>query len=148
MKTTEAKLQIACMNYAAMQYPNLLIWHCPNGGSRNVIEAANLKRQGVKSGVCDIHVDKACGGFHGLKIELKSAEGKLSPAQADYLERVRDEGYATAVCYDFDDFVNVLNNYLTTRTKAKGKGNGKQDTKKKLPKKRLAKTIFVGLSRG
>lgn len=112
MKTTEAQLQAACMQYAALQYPKLLIWHCPNGGFRNAKEATHLKRQGVKAGVCDIHVDKAANGYHGLKIELKTAKGKLSPAQAAYLQQVRDEGYMTAVCYSLDEFIETLRNYL------------------------------------
>lgn len=112
MKTQEAQLQEACMRWAALQYPKLLIWHCPNGGSRNIREAVNLKKQGVRAGVCDIHVDKACNGWHGLKIELKTPNGKLSPAQAAYLQQVRKEGYFTAVCYSFDEFVQTLRGYL------------------------------------
>lgn len=112
MKTTEAQLQAACMHYAALQYPKLLIWHCPNGGFRNAKEAAHLKRQGVRAGVCDIHVDKASNGYHGLKIELKSAKGKLSPAQAEYLRQAYEEGYATAVCYSLEEFMQVLKRYL------------------------------------
>ena len=32
----------------------LLLFHVPNGGSRNKAEAANLKRQGVRPGVPDL----------------------------------------------------------------------------------------------
>ncbi len=112
MKHLESNLQTACMNWARLQYPKLLIWHCPNGGSRNIKEAARLKREGVLAGVSDIHVDKACGQWHGLKIEMKAGQGKLTDAQRAYLQTVKNEGYATAVCYTFEEFQEVLTKYL------------------------------------
>lgn len=52
---TEADEQIALFEWAALQsgrFPELaLLYHVPNGGSRNKIEAARLRAQGVKSGV-------------------------------------------------------------------------------------------------
>lgn len=39
---------------AIPQVPNKLLFAVPNGGSRHIREAANLKRQGVTSGVSDV----------------------------------------------------------------------------------------------
>lgn len=54
----EASEQAALMLWAQMhlaKYPQLrLLYHIPNGGSRNAAEAASLKRQGVKAGVPDL----------------------------------------------------------------------------------------------
>lgn len=59
--------------YEQGKYPELkLMYHIPNGGSRNRLEAANLKKQGVKSGVPDICLPVARGAYHGLYIEMKS----------------------------------------------------------------------------
>ena len=46
-KKEEAKLQTNCFRWFDYQYPELkmLLFAVPNGGSRNVIEAANLKAQ-------------------------------------------------------------------------------------------------------
>jgi hypothetical protein len=112
MKSEEARLQAACMTWVRLQYPNLNVWHCPNGGSRNAIEAANLKRQGVKAGVCDIHVDKAAGGFHGLKIEMKVGKNRLTPAQEAYFEQCERDGYKTAVCRTFEEFQATISHYF------------------------------------
>jgi VRR-NUC domain len=112
VKKEEAKLQAACIAWVRLQYPKILVWHCPNGGSRNAIEAANLKRQGVLAGVCDIHVDAARRGFHGLKAEAKSKNGKLSPAQKEYLKKCEAEGYATVVFNSFEQFIEIMNWYL------------------------------------
>ena len=76
---TEADEQIALFEWAALQsgrFPELtLLHHVPNGGSRNKIEAARLRAQGVKSGVPDLCLPVARGGNHGLYIELKRQRG-------------------------------------------------------------------------
>ena len=49
------------------QWPELaLLHHIPNGGTRDAVEAKHLKQQGVKSGVPDICLPVARGGYHGL----------------------------------------------------------------------------------
>ena len=50
------------------------MFHIPNGGSRNKLEASNLKKQGVKAGVPDLFLPVGRGSYHGLFIELKSAK--------------------------------------------------------------------------
>jgi len=58
--------------------PGVFWLHVPNGGTRNVIEAVQFKRRGVKPGVPDlifIHAGKVTG------IELKSDVGRLSDNQ-------------------------------------------------------------------
>ena len=51
------------------KWPELeLLHHIPNGGSRDVVEAAHMKRQGVKSGVPDLHLPVPRGGYASLYI--------------------------------------------------------------------------------
>lgn len=64
-------------------------WHTPNGGSRNVREAANLKRQGVKAGIPDILILWS-GKLFGL--ELKSQAGRISDSQAVTFPILREAG--------------------------------------------------------
>ena len=47
----EERLQVSCVNWFDYQYPQYrqLLFAVPNGGSRNKIEAANLKKQMVKN---------------------------------------------------------------------------------------------------
>ena len=75
MKSREAQEQAVVISWCEMQknkYPELsMIYHCPNGGYRNKIEAANLKRQGVKSGVPDLFLPVPRKNKHGLFIEMK-----------------------------------------------------------------------------
>lgn len=118
----EAAEQEALFSWAQMQtavHPELeLMYHIPNGGSRNPKEAANLKLQGVKSGVPDIHLPIPKGIYHGLYIELKEPSGKNKPTskQLEWLERLRNQGYAAIVCYGFEQAKKEILSYLKYST--------------------------------
>lgn len=109
---TEAQEQTAYFNWA--QYIPELKWaHAiPNGGKRNKIEAANLKRQGVKAGVSDIFIPVAVGEYHGLYIELKVGKNKASDKQKEFMLDMQKEGYAVALCYGCDEAITVTQKYL------------------------------------
>jgi len=80
----------------------------PNGGRRDVREAARLKAQGVKPGVSDIFIAFPAGGFHGCWIELKRPKVKnqsmpvVSADQMEWLKRQTGFGYLATVCYGWD----------------------------------------------
>jgi len=113
MKTTEHEIQVACVNYFRLRYPKGLIYAIPNGGHRNVIVASKLKAEGVLSGVPDLHIPIAKKGFHGLYIELKNGKaGKVSDNQKTIMEKLQSEGYRCEVCRSFDEFRNVVNDYM------------------------------------
>ena len=113
MKTTEHEIQVNCINYFRIRYPKGLIYAIPNGGQRNVIVASKLKAEGVLSGVPDLHIPIAKKGFHGLYIELKNSKaGKVSDNQKTIMEKLQSEGYRCEVCRSFDEFRNVVDNYM------------------------------------
>ena len=114
---TEAGEQIALFEWAAHaagKHPELaLMYAIPNGGSRHKAEAANLKRQGVKSGVPDICLPVARGASHGLYIELKRQKGgRLSPEQTDWLVALGEQGYKAVVANGFDEARRTIERYL------------------------------------
>ena len=113
---TEAEEQIALFEWAALQsgrFPELaLLYHVPNGGSRNKIEAARLRAQGVKSGVPDLCLPVARGGNHGLYIELKAGKNTTTENQRRWLEYLRQQGYYTAVCYGWQKAAELIERYL------------------------------------
>lgn len=82
-KRSEATEQERVINWAtfyAKDFPELaLLHHIPNGGSRNQLEAANLKRQGVKAGVPDLCLPVPRNGKHGLYVEMKWQKNKTTP---------------------------------------------------------------------
>ena len=66
---TEDALQIAT---ARLLDSTGLVWtHVPNGGLRNKIVAAKLKRMGVKAGVPDVLIFNPAAENCGVAIELK-----------------------------------------------------------------------------
>ncbi|MGN1138296.1 MAG: VRR-NUC domain-containing protein [Ruminococcus sp.] len=100
-------------DYMLGKYPELaLIFHIPNGGSRNKIEAVNLKRQGVKAGVPDICLPVPRGKYHGLYIEMKYGNNKPTEKQSWWLKALSKQGYAVKVCYSFDETTKALIQYL------------------------------------
>lgn len=117
----EANEQEALFNWAAYSrgtYPELdLLYHIPNGGSRNSMEAANLKRQGVKAGVPDLCLPVARGTFHGLYIEMKYGKNKTSPLQDGWIGRLRKQHYAVFVCYGWQQAAEVIKKYLNLEEK-------------------------------
>ena len=113
MKKSEASEQIAVIQYCDMR--GYTIFHIPNGGTRNSIEAANLKRQGVRAGVPDLCCPVPKGEYHGLLIEMKYGKNKITLNQEKWLELLNKNGYATAVCYGFDEAKNVIDKYFSNK---------------------------------
>lgn len=94
-------------------YPELrLLHHIPNGGSRNELEAVNLKRQGVRAGVPDLFLPVARGGYHGMYIEMKAGKNKPTEKQLWWIENLKKQGYAVSVCWGFEAARMELEKYL------------------------------------
>ncbi len=112
----EADEQTKLFNWIAFmkcKYPALdLLYHIPNGGSRNVKEAANLKRQGVRAGVPDLCLPVPNGKYHGLYIELKYGKNKPTDKQKSWITKLREQGYAAEVCYGWIEASETLCTYL------------------------------------
>lgn len=89
-----------------------LIFHVPNGGSRNTLEAANLKRQGVKAGVPDLVLPVPQNGFHGLYIEMKFGKNGTTKKQEWWLERLAEQGYKTTVCHGAEEAIKTIVEYM------------------------------------
>ena len=80
-------------------------FHCPNGGYRYPAEAAILKGLGVRSGVPDVLVLHQ-GRLYGL--ELKVSGGHATPAQTQALAELEAAGAVTAVAWDLDQALLML----------------------------------------
>ncbi|MCM1299619.1 MAG: VRR-NUC domain-containing protein [Firmicutes bacterium] len=116
MQHIEDAEQINLIKWAEFQsckYPELeLLFHIPNGGKRNVREAARFKMLGVKAGVPDLCLPVPRGGYHGLYIEMKSPEGRTTAYQKKWLERLAQQGYDTAVCHSFEEAQEKIIKYM------------------------------------
>ncbi len=98
------------------------LYATPNGGSRHVAEAVNLKRTGVKAGIPDVTLPVPRGKWHGLYIELKKtslrpkmtrSRGGVSDVQMEWIVRLRKQGYAVQVCYGAEEAIATVLRYLS-----------------------------------
>lgn len=119
VKSSEAEQQEALIDFCnkislSPRYKDLkLIYHIPNGGSRNTLEAKNLKKQGVKAGVPDLFLPVAKGGYFGLYIEMKWGKNKATDEQLKWMAELRNQGYAVWLCYGSEVAKNCLEQYIS-----------------------------------
>jgi len=86
-----------------------------NGGSRHFLEAIKLKRMGVWAGWPDVFVPLGTPIFHGFFCEMKRIKGgKVSPAQVECLQYLRDKGYYAEVAHGAEHAKELFNFYLST----------------------------------
>lgn len=108
--------QIALFRWAefvANQHPELeLMYHIPNEGKRSRLTGARLKEAGLKSGVPDVHLPVARGGYIGLYIELKYGRNKPTENQKRWLRALRAAGHLVAVCYGWEQAKELIEQYL------------------------------------
>lgn len=110
---TEQQEQFKLVHWLRLQ--NILFYHIPNGGKRNIIEAAKFKRLGVSPGVPDIclPIPHDRKGHHGLYIELKTISGGvISDSQQEWIEKLTKNGYLAVICKGADEAIEVIKDYL------------------------------------
>lgn len=112
--------------YSAGKFPELkLLYAIPNAGAWRgkpfitksgarlpPLQAFKFKKEGVKSGVPDLCLPVARGGYHSLYIEMKSDKGSLSDNQEAWVTALREQGHMVAVCYSPDEAIKTLETYL------------------------------------
>lgn len=110
--------KILALNEA--EFPYLKFIHAiPNGGQRNIIVAAKMKREGTKRGVPDINIPIANTWFHGCYLETKSAKGTLTKEQKEFMNFLYNHGYECAVCRSVEELVDATELYLNITLKNK-----------------------------
>ena len=95
----------------------------PNGGKRSVKEAYRMKQEGVRAGASDLFIPEPMGHYHGLWIEMKHDNGRVTKHQREFINAMVERGYMARICNSFDNFVFVVNNYFNM------KENGKESQK-------------------
>ena len=107
LKITEHQHQAAYFDWVRAKERQDPTYSCifaiPNGGNRKVQYAVKMKREGLKSGVWDIHIPISKDGWAGLWIEMKVKPNKLSPEQKAFGDLMQSFGHKLAVCYSFEE---------------------------------------------
>lgn len=115
-KRSEDTEQIAVIQWAeynTARHPELKwLYHCPNGGSRNQVEAAKFKQMGVKAGVSDLCLPYPRGIYCGLFIEMKYGSNRKTADQRKFLEDMEKAGHFVVTCYSAEAAITVIKEYL------------------------------------
>lgn len=93
-----------------LRWNRILFHHSPNGGKRNIVTAARLKRLGTSAGFPDIMIfDQSYCSAPGVAIELKRRRhGKTSSSQEYWLKELERRGWIVKVCKGADEAISFL----------------------------------------
>jgi hypothetical protein len=67
------------------------MFYCPNGGKRDAITGGQMRALGVKPGAPDLLIPVPSGPNNGLALEFKSALGRASESQDEWMRFLMDE---------------------------------------------------------
>lgn len=95
--------------------PNVVLAAIPNGGARDAITGARLKREGVVRGMPDLVLLCARSGRHALFVEMKTKRGRVSESQRDLFPLLEAQGYGVAVCRGWREAADAVEAYLAGR---------------------------------
>lgn len=109
----EQKTLISMCDWNAGRYPALrMLYAVPNGSDRHPAVAGKLRAEGVRPGVPDLVLAVSRNGYHGLYLEMKTATGRPSKAQTEWIERLQAEGYRAVVCRGWQAAWAEISTYL------------------------------------
>jgi hypothetical protein len=107
---SETTIHIGVVRWLRENLPsNVVWWHTPNGGTRSLKEAKELKDMGTLPGVPDLTFILP-GPRMGF-IELKTATGTPSKDQLEFAGRVLDLGCGWAIARSLQEVIRILDGW-------------------------------------
>lgn len=106
MTQTEIQIQTLFRSRARILCPAVAIVAVPNAGKRTRWAAAQAKREGLATGFPDVLCFWPGSGV--AAIEFKTAKGRTSENQAEWIERLNEMGIPAAVMRDADAALHFL----------------------------------------
>lgn len=110
----EDDIQRAVCQFWELCYPQTwhMTFHPPNGlAAKTRALAAIFKGLGVKPGVPDLMCTARRGAYNGFALELKSATGTISNAQAEWQARLITEGWMVVTANSLDKALVAIRDY-------------------------------------
>lgn len=111
---TEYHIQVACAKVLRLAERQLGIkWmHCPNEGTRTAIAGARLRTAGMQRGFPDLIIfHRSLPGGYAV-MELKTATGKMSPSQTEWMDFFAAQGCITGITFGMDEALTFLQKTL------------------------------------
>jgi len=119
VRIRERDEQQAVVEWFRLRYRDELIFAIPNGGSRSPVEAYYMRLGGLLAGAPDLCVPCPKTPWHGLYVEMKAIDGRLSTVQANFINRLNAKGYLAVVCFGFEDAVSKITAYMESGKNAR-----------------------------
>lgn len=90
------------------------IYLIPNSAPKGMQAAAYFRSEGLRPGYPDLGLDVPRGRFHGLRIEMKRADGtgRTSPDQERWVERLTRRGYKVVVPAGVHEAMTAIESYM------------------------------------
>ena len=125
MKHRESELQIACVKWFRLAYPQyaMLLFAIKNEGKSSKFAGKIANDMGRNAGTADMFLSKpnhingrwsfgSCYYWNGLYIEFKVEPNKQTFEQIAFQCVVETHGYKYAVIYSVDEFMELIKEYL------------------------------------
>lgn len=109
----ESHDQIVVVRHLRCNRPNVLFTISPADMKLPMNVAKRVKAMGYRRGTTDLIILEARKGFHGLLVELKTKDGKVSPEQEEFMQMAYNRGYKVFVCRGADEAISKIENYLS-----------------------------------
>ena len=103
-KSPEHSFQVWTVNY--LRYNNIFCFAIPNGGRRDAITGAMLKKEGVMSGVADLIL--LFNGGVCVFVELKSGKNTQQASQKIFQKNVEDMNFKYLLWRNPQDVVDFV----------------------------------------
>lgn len=114
---SENAIQAAFFKWCGLmerQHPELRLIHAiPNGAHKSAVSRMVFKLTGLKAGVPDVCFPVPRGRYHGMYLEFKSAKGRISPEQQEWLDDLTAQGYLCLVVRDWEKASHQVLDYLS-----------------------------------
>jgi len=106
--------QKALFERARLQESTRDLFAIPNAGKRGWVQAKNMKKSGLTSGIPDVCLPRPSpNGYHALYIELKPNDKReATDNQLAVIERFKQLGNYACICYGWEHAWEIINKYL------------------------------------
>ena len=112
MALKESSIQSRVVQFIKVFYPNTLMFSIPNGAHTSAANRLRLVKEGLLPGVPDLCILEKRKGFHGLFIEFKTDEGKLSKEQEKVIAQLGANGFLCFVARHHETAIKLIEDYL------------------------------------
>ncbi len=100
------------INHSRLGLPETALFHVANGGARDEITGSRLKQEGVRPGVYDYMMPVAKYQYHGLFVELKAQNGRISNEQIDFGTFLVSQRYCGVVAVGWQNAAKEILKYM------------------------------------